>query len=84
MMNLKENEIMCCPKCGAKSFCATAHVTQDWVVDEKGNFIKSHNDCLEVTHFPDENDIFDCNNCGYSAEGREFITIITTQEKGWK
>ena len=29
-MILKDNEIMRCPKCGGKSFCATAHVTQDW------------------------------------------------------
>lgn len=61
-----------CPKCGAMSFCVTAHVTQDWVVDENGSFISSNNDCLEVTHFPDDDDIWDCNNCGFSAEGRAF------------
>jgi len=61
-----------CPKCGAKSFCVTAHVVQEWVVDEYGDFISSNDDCVEVTHFPDDNDIWDCNNCGYSACGREF------------
>ena len=61
-----------CPKCGAMSFCVTAHVTQDWVVDENGDFIKCINECLEVTHFPDDSDIWDCNNCGYSASGIEF------------
>ncbi len=61
-----------CPRCGSMSFCATAHVTQDWVVDENGNFISCNDDCLEVIHFPDDNDIWDCNNCGYSAPGKTF------------
>lgn len=73
-MNLKENEILKCPVCGAMSFCATAHVTQDWVVDERGDFLGCNDDCIEVVHYPDESDIFDCNNCGYSAEGRAFVT----------
>ncbi len=63
-----------CPRCGAQTFCVTAHVTQDWVVDENGDFLQSLNDCLEVTHFPDDDDIWDCNNCGYSAAGRVFNT----------
>ena len=63
-----------CPRCGAQAFCVTAHVTQDWVVDAHGDFIQSLNDCLEVTHFPDDDDIWDCNNCGYSAAGRVFNT----------
>jgi hypothetical protein len=61
-----------CPKCGSMSFCATAHVTQDWVVDENGNFISSNNDCVEVTHFPDDEDIWECNTCGFSAPGMVF------------
>lgn len=61
-----------CPNCGSRVFCATAHVTQDWIVDENGAFIKSINDCLEVTHFPDDNNLWNCHNCGYSAAGKEF------------
>jgi len=61
-----------CPRCGAMSFCVTAHVTQDWVVDENGDFLRCIDDCLEVTHFPDDDDIWDCNNCGYSAPGKVF------------
>lgn len=61
-----------CPKCGGIKFRATAHVTQDWEVDRNGNFVKSLNDCVEVTHFPDNDDIWDCANCGYSAAGIEF------------
>ena len=61
-----------CPRCGSKCFCVTAHVTQDWVVDENGAFLRSNNDCVEVTHFPDDEDVWDCESCGYSAAGKEF------------
>lgn len=61
-----------CPKCGAMSFYATVHVTQDWVVDENGDWIRTENDCVEVTHFPNDDDVWDCANCGFSAAGKEF------------
>lgn len=61
-----------CPICGGTTFRATAHVTQDWEVDENGNFQDCIDDCLEVTHFPDDDDIWDCANCGYSAAGAKF------------
>lgn len=63
-----------CPECGAESFFVTAHVTQDWVVDGFGNFIKSIDDCVEVTHRPNDEDIWSCYNCSFSAAGREFNT----------
>ena len=33
-----------CPKCGASTFYVTAHVTQDWKVDEHGDFIECVDD----------------------------------------
>lgn len=60
-----------CPKCGATSFRVTAHVTQDWVVDENGDFIYCLDDRVEV-NFPDDDEVWDCNNCNYSDAGREF------------
>ena len=36
-----------CPKCGASKFCATAHVTQDWRLDESGRYEKTINDFVE-------------------------------------
>lgn len=51
-MILKENEVLRCPRCGGKTFCATAHVTQDWELDDSGTFVRCLNDCIEVTHEP--------------------------------
>ena len=69
-----------CPKCGAESFEATAHVTQDWRIDGNGAFLQSLNDCVDVTHYPDESDIWDCANCGYSASGSKFRTVNSYQK----
>lgn len=63
-----------CPKCWGRRFCVTAHVTQDWIVDGHGSFIKSNSDCVEVTHFPDDDDIWSCILCGFSDAGSVFNT----------
>lgn len=62
-----------CPVCGAKSFEVTAHVTQDWKIDGNGTFLEALNECVEVTHYPDEMDIWSCSNCDFSAEGKSFL-----------
>ena len=46
-----------CPVCGANSFEVTTHVTQDWKIDCNGTFLEALNECVEVTHYPDEMDI---------------------------
>lgn len=56
-----------CPKCGGKVFHATAHVTQDWEVDEWGTHSKTLNECVEVTHSPDDDDVWTCAVCGEEA-----------------
>lgn len=61
-----------CPVCGAESFEVIAHVTQDWKIDCNGTFLEALNECVEVTHYPDEDDIWTCGNCAFSAEGRKF------------
>lgn len=61
-----------CPKCGAECFEVTAHVTQDWKIDGNCTFLESLNECVEVTHYPGEDDIWNCANCDFSAAGREF------------
>ena len=61
-----------CPKCGATAFEVTAHVTQDWLVDGNGDFIQEISNCEEVTHWPDDDDVWMCARCGYDAAGSEF------------
>lgn len=61
-----------CPKCHNKTFLVTAHVTQSWEVDEKENFLKCICECVEVTHTPDDDDLWTCSLCGYNAVGKEF------------
>jgi len=62
-----------CPKCGGFHFGVTAHVTQDWKVDAQGNFAECTCDCVEVIHQPDNEDLWNCINCGFSAAGEEFL-----------
>lgn len=81
-MVLKDDEFMRCPKCGGKEFLATAHVTQDWGLDESGAFQECLNECVEVTHSPDMDDIWTCKRCGHSAVGSEFVTTKSRKRKG--
>ena len=61
-----------CPNCGCGKFIVTAHVTQTWNVDDKGNWLETITECEEVTHKPDDDDMWTCSDCGYSGEGRVF------------
>ena len=61
-----------CPKCGGKSFTAIAHVTQEWMIDGNGNFVESISACIDVTHKPDDEDLWECLDCGYATAGSEF------------
>lgn len=61
-----------CPKCGCKEFYVTANVAQDWLVDSDGYYIKTIENCASVIHFPNDEDIWQCADCGYDAEGKEF------------
>jgi len=50
-------------------FIATAHVTEDWVVNSNGNFLELaiETDC-QVLHAPDEQDIWTCAICETEAK----------------
>lgn len=61
----EERGIRVCKHCGSTRFVVTAHVTQDWIVDGNGNFEKCVNDCVEVTHSPDQDDVWSCAECGH-------------------
>ena len=62
-----------CPKCGGNQFAATAHVTQDWLLNEYGHFVECTDNCVETTHYPNEDDIWDCKKCKYSNAGVKFL-----------
>ena len=65
--------MMVCPKDKTHDrFIATAHVTQDWIVDGEGNFVElsTKSDC-QVLHEPDEEDIWTCAACGTEAIEQE-------------
>ena len=57
-----------CPKCGNTKFIVTAHVTQDWLVDGDGNYLETLSECEEVTHRPDDEDVWICSKCGYDFD----------------
>ena len=61
-----------CPKNpDHKHFITVAHVTQDWVVDEEGNFVEVHSDEGETTHGPNPGNTWTCAECGAEAEVTE-------------
>lgn len=58
-----------CPKCGGKRFIVTAHVAEDWLVDEEGTFLETTQRGVDVVHYPDNNDTWECEKCGYTCSG---------------
>lgn len=49
-----------------KRFVTTAHVMQEWVVDEQGNFLEEIS-TIETTHKPDPGNEWTCRECGTTA-----------------
>jgi hypothetical protein len=49
-----------------KRFVTTAHILEEWVVDEAGNWIKTEQ-ALEITHGPDPYNTWVCYECGEPA-----------------
>lgn len=61
-----------CPKNPKhKRFLTTAHVMQEWEVNENGDFNRVTVDCLETTHEPDSRNIWTCAVCGAQAKVME-------------
>lgn len=61
-----------CPNCEGQRFVVTAHVTQSWEVDKNEMFVSCLEDCIDIIHRPDDDDIWECYDCGYEATGKEF------------
>ena len=51
-----------------KHFITVVHVTEDWVVDENGNFVdlEQHSD-TQVVHGPNPGNTWTCVSCGEEA-----------------
>ena len=63
--------IVCTKNSKHKRFYTTAHIMQEWEVDEQGEFRKVTIDCMEVTHGADYGNIFTCAVCGADAVAAE-------------
>ena len=52
-------------------FLTTAHVMQEWVVDESGYFVDVSVECLEFSHGPDSDNVWQCYDCEHEGEYTE-------------
>lgn len=50
-----------------KKFLAVAHVAEEWVIDDKGNFLECVK-TVETTHKPSYGDRFVCLDCEEETE----------------
>ncbi len=50
-----------------KTFETVAHVSQDWKVDETGNFLEVVDESVETVAFPNPDNTWTCCTCGAEA-----------------
>ena len=63
---MPRNQHICPNGCNA-GFYTAAHVMQEWKVDSYGNFIEVKESCLQVTHRPHDDNIWECAKCSAKA-----------------
>lgn len=51
-----------------KRFFTTAHVTEEWLVDETGSFIEVTAESMEVVHGATVGNLWVCQDCGAEAK----------------
>lgn len=57
-----------CPKNEEhKQFITVAHVMQDWLVDEQGNWLETVDESLETSFPPNKDNLWTCAVCGAEA-----------------
>ena len=56
-----------------KTFSTTAHVMQEWKVDDEGHFVECLTECLQITHNPHIDNLWHCCECDNDG--------VTTQAK---
>lgn len=57
-----------CPNGCSAHFSTSAHVMQEWKVDATGDFVECIDDAMEVTHGPDDGNLWQCLECGEAAD----------------
>lgn len=72
-------QVVVCPNGCDAGFSTTAHVMQLWKVDAQGNFQEVFENCLQVTHIPDYENVWECAKCG--AEGKVFFAKVGRETK---
>lgn len=55
-----------CPKCSSTRFITVAHVAQDWIVDQNGNFLEESITTDTIAE-PDDDNTWTCAKCGSVA-----------------
>lgn len=70
-----------CPNCGCTEF--QVHQIEDHVilVDKDGEFIEEKNEFTQITHAPDDDSIWQCDDCGLTGMGRMFIVTTSRLTK---
>lgn len=51
-----------------KEFITSAHVMQDWKVDEQGNFLAVTDESVQTSHGPNPDNTWTCVACGAEAK----------------
>lgn len=50
-----------------KQFTTVAHVMQNWLVDDEGNWLETVEDSIETSFGPNKDNIWTCATCGSEA-----------------
>ena len=62
-------KVSCPNDASHKDFYVTAHVAEEWVVDDMGLFqCVAEGSSSEVVHAPDSQDLYTCRYCGCEAK----------------
>jgi len=58
-----------CPKDKLhRRFITTAHVTQEWIVNEHGDWEETIAECIDIVAGPTKGNIWECEICGSEAD----------------
>ena len=54
--------------CNCNEFYTTAIVSESWKVDNQGDWLETNEGDGQVVKFPKSDDLFECAECGASAD----------------